>query len=81
MTMEEATALAEWIKDHDTRYEAKAMTGEPECCVLLTEPADGTQLEPIYQTEEYGARYVTQNDPGPTIREAWDKWRAETAAG
>ena len=79
MTREEAIALAEWVKDHDTRYEAKAMTDMLECYVLLTQPVDGTQLEPVYRAEEYGARHVEQNDPGPTIREAWDKWRAESA--
>ena len=79
MTKEEASALAEWIKDHDTRYEAKAMTDGPECYVALTRPADGTPLDPIYKTEEYGSRYVEKTDPVPTIREAWEKWRAESA--
>ncbi len=81
MTIEEASALAGWIKDHDTRYEAKAMTGEPECYVLLTQPADGTQLDPIYNTDDYGTRHLAQNDPGPTIREAWDRWQAKREGG
>ncbi len=53
MTLEEANALEEWIKDHDTRYLAKAKTDADRCYVLLTRPEDGTELDPVYDIEEY----------------------------
>lgn len=49
MTQEEAAALEQWIKDHDTRFEAKAMTGDLDHGVQLTSPEDGTRLPMIYR--------------------------------
>lgn len=76
MTHEEAVALTEFIKDHDTRYEAKAMPDDTNPYVLLTRPEDGTRLDPVYTIESYGNQYIEQGDPGPTIRAAWDRWRS-----
>ena len=73
MTHQEGSALAEFIKDHDTRYEAKAMTDDAEAYVLLTQPEDGTQFDPVYTIESYGHQYIERVDPGPTIRTAWDR--------
>ncbi len=74
MTLEEANALEEWIKDHDTRYLAKAKTDADRCYVLLTRPEDGTELDPIYDIEAYAARHIEGDDPGPTIHGAWQRW-------
>ncbi len=72
----EADALEQFINDHDTRYQAKAMDDDPECYVLLTRPEDGTQLDPVYHVEEYGSRHIEPSDPGPTILHAWERWIA-----
>jgi hypothetical protein len=76
MTGEEANALERFINDHDTRYQAKAMSDDEKYWVLLTSPTDGTQLDPIDEVQQYGERHIEPADPGPTIRGAWDKWLA-----
>jgi hypothetical protein len=74
VTKEDADALEQFINDHDTRFQAKAMTGDPECYVLLTRPEDGTQLDLIYHVAEYGTQHIEPSDPGPTILHAWERW-------
>lgn len=76
MTREEASSLVQFIKDHDTRFEATAMDQDGESYVLLTEPVEGKRLDPVYAVEEYRQRHIDAADPGPTIREAWERWRA-----
>lgn len=76
MTPEDAHALAEFIKDHDKRFEAKAKQNGAESAVLLTLASDGTTLAPITATGQYQAAHIDGgDDPGPTVRAAWDKWR------
>ena len=54
MTTEDALRLAEFVKDHDKRFEAKAKTEDPaDIHVLLTRVADGTALEPITSADQY----------------------------
>jgi len=74
MTQEDALRLAEFIKDHDKRFEAKAKTDEPDISVLLTRVSDGTPLEPITSIDQYRESLIENNDPGPTVRDAWEKW-------
>lgn len=74
MTQEEAKALETWIHDHDTRYEAKAMTNHGEHVVQLTAPEDGSVLPPIRTIEDYGMQYIEQGNTSPTIREKWAAW-------
>jgi len=75
MTHEDALRLAEFVKDHDKRFEAKAKTDDPESShVLLTRASDGTTLEPITSIDEYRAQLIEADDPGPTVRAAWEKW-------
>lgn len=81
MTHEEAAALEQWIKDHDTRFEAKAMTGDTDHGVQLTSPEDGTRLPMIYRIEDYGVQHIEQGNASPTIREKWAIWRAELDSG
>ena len=73
---EEALRLAEFIKDHDKRFEAKARADGANGVVLLTLVSDGTELNPISDTEQYHTAHIEQNDPGPTVQAAWEKWRA-----
>ena len=75
MTEEHAEHFAQFIKDHDKRFEAKARPEGLESSVLLTQASDGTVLEPIVEVEAYREAQIEQNDPGPTVREAWEKWR------
>jgi|GEM_PF-2536637 len=77
MTHDEAAALATWINDHDTRFKAKPSIDNTEPSVQLTKPEDGTQLDPIYTVEDYGAHYIEQTDPSPTIRDKWETWLAQ----
>lgn len=77
MTEENARALAEFVKDHDKRFEASVQAGGEQSAVLLTLAADGTPLDPITTMEDYKAAQIVQNDPGPTVRAAWDKWRPQ----
>ncbi len=80
MTQEDALRLAEFVKDHDKRFEAKAKTdasesdGAGDSHVLLTCVADGTTLEPITSVDQYQAQLIDADDPGPTVRAAWEKW-------
>ncbi len=75
MTETDARALAEFVKDHDKRFEAKAQPDGDSSAVLLTLDADGTTLDPIASIDDYEAAQIVANDPGPTVRAAWDKWR------
>ncbi len=81
MTEEQAHQFAEFIKDHDKRFEAKARSNGGESAVLLTLAADGTALEPISDISEYQRTQMDENDPGPTVRAAWDKWRVQHYGG
>lgn len=75
MTESEARALAEFVKDHDKRFEAKARPDGDGSTVLLTSASDGTPLEPITNIAEYGRAQIEGDDPGPTVRAAWEAWR------
>ena len=76
MTKEDAQRLAEFVKDHDKRFEAKAKTddGAEGSHVLLTRASDGTVLEPITSIDQYRTELIEGDDPGPTVRAAWEKW-------
>ncbi len=75
MEKEDALRLAEFIKDHDKRFEAKAKTDDPDGShVLLTRVSDGTTLDPITHLDQYRERLLEGDDPGPTVRDAWEKW-------
>lgn len=74
MTQDDAEALVQFITDHDTRFQAAAMTDAPEAWVQLTHPEDGRRLDPIYRIDEYGARHLAGAETGPTIAEAWARW-------
>ncbi len=76
MTQDDAQALVQFITDHDTRFQATAMTDSPEAWVQLTRPEDGRRLDPIYHIAEYGTRHLTPEETGPTIAEAWERWLA-----
>ena len=77
MTREEAEALEQFIKDHDTRFGAKAMTDEPECHVLLTGLEDQEEIDCIYRIEDYQARHIEAASPAPTIEGFWKQWIGE----
>lgn len=81
MTHEEAAALEQWIKDHDTRFEAKAVADDAEHGVQLTSPEDGTRLPLISRIEDYAVQHIEQGNATPTIREKWEVWRAESNGG
>lgn len=81
MTEEQAHQFAEFIKDHDKRFEAKARPGGDESAVMLTLASDGTVLEPISEIAEYQQTQINENDPGPTVQAAWDKWRTQHHGG
>ena len=76
MTQEEAQRLAEFIKDHDKRFEAKAKADDEGdgSHVLLTRASDGTVLEPVTSVDQYRTQLIEGDDPGPTVRAAWEKW-------
>lgn len=75
MEKKEALRLAEFVKDHDKRFEAKAKTEDTDGGhVLLTRVSDGTTLEPIPRLDQYRQRLIEGDDPGPTVRAAWEKW-------
>lgn len=74
MTETEARALAEFIKDHDKRFEAKARPEGDTSTVLLTLASDGTPLEPVATLAEYEQTRIDGDDPGPTVRAAWEAW-------
>ena len=77
MTEENAHALAQFVKDHDKRFEAKAQPDGDQSAVLLTLAADGTVLDAITAIGDYEATQIIGDDPGPTVRAAWDKWRPQ----
>ncbi len=52
MTEANARALAEFVKDHDKRFAAKAQPDGEQSVVLLTLAADGTVLDPITSIED-----------------------------
>jgi hypothetical protein len=81
MTEQQAAHFAQFIKDHDKRFEAKAHPDGDRSAVLLTEALDGTVLAPIIYIADYQATQIEQNDPGPTVRAAWDKWQEQTGGG
>ena len=81
MTKEQAAHLAQFIKDHDKRFEAKARLEGDGSAVLLTDAADGTVREPISDIAVYRDTLIEQNDPGPTVRAAWDKWQEQAGGG
>lgn len=74
MTREEAAALVQFVKDHDTRYEATAVDRDAESFVQLSRSEDGTRLDPIYSIEQYGTRHIEAPEATPTICEAWEQW-------
>ena len=77
MTEPQAAHFAEFIKDHDKRFEAKARPDGDSSAVLLTLAADGTALEPIVDIAEYQHALIDRDDPGPTVRAAWESWSAK----
>ncbi len=77
MTNDQTNALAQWIKDHDTRFEATAKEDDEGSYVLLIQSEERKQLQPVRQIEEYSARYIDTGETGPTIREHWDRWLPE----
>ena len=80
MTEANAQRLAEFVKDHDKRFEAKAKTEDAGGGhVLLTRVADGTALEPIMSIDQYRAQLIEEDDPGPTVRAAWEKWMTQSS--
>ncbi|BDI29726.1 hypothetical protein CCAX7_17770 [Capsulimonas corticalis] len=76
----QAEALAQFIKDHDKRYEAKAHREDTDSSVVLTAVVDGVPLEPITRIEQYRVQQIEENDPGPTVRAAWETWSSSEAA-
>ncbi len=77
MTNDQTNALAQWIKDHDTRFEATAKEDDEGSYVLLIQSEERKQLEPVRHIEEYSARYIDTGETGPTIREHWNRWLPE----
>ncbi len=77
MTEEDAHALAEFVKDHDKRFAAKAQPDGDLSTVLLTLASDGTVLDPVTAIDDYQAAQIVGDDPGPTVRAAWDTWRPQ----
>ena len=77
MTTEQAQALRQWIKDHDTRFEASVSGEGADVAVELRPPGEGTPVERVESAAQYGERFIEAHDPGPTIREAWERWKAE----
>lgn len=78
MTEAQAHQFAEFIKDHDKRFEAKARPGGDESAVLLTLASDGMVLDPISDVAEYQRTQIDENDPGPTVKAAFEAWQART---
>lgn len=81
MTEEQAHQFAEFIKDHDKRFEAKARLDGNDSAVLLTLASDGTVLDPIVNVSEYQQAQISENDPGPTVKTAFKAWQARTHGG
>ena len=74
MTHEEARGLAEFVHDHDKRFGAQAESDGADGSVLLTRVSDGRPLPPITWREQYRAEQIERDDPGPTVRAAWEAW-------
>ena len=81
MTEAQAAQFAQFIKDHDKRFEAKARPDGEQSAVLLTDAGDGMVLDPVSDIAVYRETLIEQNDPGPTVRAAWDKWREQAGGG
>jgi hypothetical protein len=75
MTSEEASALALFVKDHDTRFLAKA-SGEGDDAVVEITSHTGDSHPPVRSIAEYQERYIAPAG-SPTIQAAWDKWHPE----
>ena len=75
MTIDDANALEQFIKDHDTRMKPSAVDCGEKSYVALVQHRDGSELEPIRSMDEYRERFVESGSAGPTIRESWEKWR------
>ena len=80
MSEHDARALAEFVHDHDKRFAAKAHPDADQSMLLLTLIADGTSLPLVPEWSEYERLYMDADNPGPTVRAAWDKWRARQSA-
>ena len=80
MTKAQAAHFAEFIKDHDKRFEAKAKPDGDDSAVLLTLASDGTVLAPVTDIAEYQRLLLDADDPGPTVRAAWEKWQSKEQA-
>jgi hypothetical protein len=70
MDADEAAALEQFIKDHDTRY---VPTANADGSVLLKQVSDGQEVT-VHSVAEYEAEFIKGRDPGPTIKAAWEKW-------
>ena len=77
MTEQQAAHFAQFIKDHDKRFEAKAKPDGAQSAVLLTDALDGTVKETVTDAAVYRDAWIEQNDPGPTVRAAWEKWQVQ----
>jgi hypothetical protein len=75
MSNDEAEALRRFIKDHDTRFEASVSGEGGRASVELRSLEEGAPLERVESIEQYRESFIDAHDPGPTIREAWEKWR------
>jgi hypothetical protein len=75
MTTDDAQALRQFIKDHDTRFEATVSGEGADAAVELRSLEEGAPLERVESIEQYRHRFIEAHEPGPTIREAWEKWR------
>ncbi len=76
MTEDEARGLAQFVKDHDKRFHARAHPDGAGSVVLLTLVSDGTALPPVTEVAGYEAEQIVRDDPGPTVRAAWQTWGA-----
>ena len=76
MSEEDARRLAQFVKDHDKRFHARAHPDGADSVVLLTRADDGTALEPVSEVARYQAEQIERDDPGPTVRAAWETWGA-----
>ena len=79
MTEEEAHRLAEFVHDHDKRFEAKAQTEGTDSFVLLTQIGDGMTLDLITSLAQHQVELVERDDPGPTVGAAWTQWQPSDA--
>jgi hypothetical protein len=74
-----AAALAQFVKDHDKRFTAAVRpvaTGDG-LVVILTRADDGTELPALRTFDEHRRTQIENNDPGPTVRAAWENWLGE----